>query len=334
MSHETHSRCHVTNTQMQYDSFKMWRNLFLEKSHVRGDVFDVGWVSSSNTLRLERVSRRNVTCSHMSLMLDESLQRIHICRWCWMSLFIKHVTFINSSNILKETLSRRNVTYSHMSYDSCSQDDSFNINHVTSWMRVMQRMCFVASWMRLIQHACWMSHVAPVSYYICEMSHGTYGNLSSVASHLEFNMSLDKFPYMYHDLCTYVIWHRCDMTHSRCHLRVLYHIVTILSFSGIEKSRGYHVYCVCFVCVCMIVCMYLTNFRMYHDSFHICNMTQVRHDSFKMWRDVFTHIIWFFSCVTWLIPRGGGLGSRPKKMHWERLGDGVEYHLMSPTPHR
>ena len=33
-------------------------------------------------------------------------------------------------------------------------------------------------------------------------------------------------------------------------------------------------------------------------------------------------------------PRGGGLGSRPKKMYGERLGDGVEYHLMKPTPRR
>ena len=32
--------------------------------------------------------------------------------------------------------------------------------------------------------------------------------------------------------------------------------------------------------------------------------------------------------------RGGGLGSRPKKMYGERLWDGVEYHLMSPTPRR
>ena len=32
--------------------------------------------------------------------------------------------------------------------------------------------------------------------------------------------------------------------------------------------------------------------------------------------------------------RGGGLGSRPKKMYGERLEDGVEYHLMSPTPRR
>ena len=32
--------------------------------------------------------------------------------------------------------------------------------------------------------------------------------------------------------------------------------------------------------------------------------------------------------------RGGGLGSRPKKTYGESLGDGVEYHLMSPTPRR
>jgi len=30
--------------------------------------------------------------------------------------------------------------------------------------------------------------------------------------------------------------------------------------------------------------------------------------------------------------RGGGLGSRPKKMYGERLGDRVEYHSMRPTP--
>ena len=32
--------------------------------------------------------------------------------------------------------------------------------------------------------------------------------------------------------------------------------------------------------------------------------------------------------------RGGGLGSGPKKMYGERLGDGVEYHSMKPTPRR
>ena len=35
-----------------------------------------------------------------------------------------------------------------------------------------------------------------------------------------------------------------------------------------------------------------------------------------------------------VVLRGGGLGSRPKKMYGERLGDGVEYHLMKPTPRR
>ena len=34
------------------------------------------------------------------------------------------------------------------------------------------------------------------------------------------------------------------------------------------------------------------------------------------------------------LQRGGGLGSRPKKMYGERLGDGVEYHSMKPTPRR
>jgi len=36
----------------------------------------------------------------------------------------------------------------------------------------------------------------------------------------------------------------------------------------------------------------------------------------------------------WGRRRGGGLESRPKKMYGERLEDGVEYHLMSPTPRR
>ena len=42
-----------------------------------------------------------------------------------------------------------------------------------------------------------------------------------------------------------------------------------------------------------------------------------------------------FGKYSWLgnTGSGGGLGSRPKKMYGERLGDGVEYHLMSPTPH-
>jgi len=41
-----------------------------------------------------------------------------------------------------------------------------------------------------------------------------------------------------------------------------------------------------------------------------------------------------FTSDTTETERGGGLGSRPKKVCVERLGDGVEYHLMSPTPRR
>jgi len=48
-----------------------------------------------------------------------------------------------------------------------------------------------------------------------------------------------------------------------------------------------------------------------------------------MFLSVYMHISEFI-CPT----RGGGLGSRPKKMYGERLGDGVEYHLMKPTPRR
>jgi len=43
----------------------------------------------------------------------------------------------------------------------------------------------------------------------------------------------------------------------------------------------------------------------------------------------------FINCIDSLFSmRGGGLGSRPQKMYGERLGDGVEYHLMKPTPRR
>ena len=46
------------------------------------------------------------------------------------------------------------------------------------------------------------------------------------------------------------------------------------------------------------------------------------------------HVIWMKTYQSCHLRRGGGLGSRPKKMYRERLGDWVEYHLMSPTPRR
>ena len=50
----------------------------------------------------------------------------------------------------------------------------------------------------------------------------------------------------------------------------------------------------------------------------------------SMWRTCASATLHVLCIAT----RGGGLGSRPKKMYGERLGDGVEYHLMSPTPRR
>ena len=47
-----------------------------------------------------------------------------------------------------------------------------------------------------------------------------------------------------------------------------------------------------------------------------------------------TNVYVYLYLCTLLTRRGGGLGSRPKKMYGERLGDGVEYHLMKPTPRR
>jgi len=45
-------------------------------------------------------------------------------------------------------------------------------------------------------------------------------------------------------------------------------------------------------------------------------------------------VFWCLNCLWACTWRGGGLGSRPKKIYGKRLRDGVEYHLMSPTPRR
>jgi len=49
---------------------------------------------------------------------------------------------------------------------------------------------------------------------------------------------------------------------------------------------------------------------------------------------VYVYLFLYIHIHLCVMRRGGGLGSRPKKMYGERLGDGVEYHLMSPTPRR
>ena len=75
-----------------------------------------------------------------------------------------------------------------------------------------------------------------------------------------------------------------------------------------EKDTPMHI-CMC-ICINIFVCVYVCKYMYVCTCKYLC--------------------LWM-PCPTW---RGGGLGSRPKKMYGERLGDGVEYHLMSPTPRR
>jgi len=122
----------------------------------------------------------------------------------------------------------------------------------------------------------------------------------------------------------------------------------------------------------LIVMRNMTHYHVWHDSLPrvtglitTCDMTY-----HHVWHISLPHVTWLIttcdmnhahvwhnssSRVTYLMPtrdmtwlwavqccnapstswtRGGGLGSRPKKMYGERLGDGVGYHLMSPTPRR
>ena len=75
---------------------------------------------------------------------------------------------------------------------------------------------------------------------------------------------------------------------------------------------------------------------------HTCHRTFIRDMTHSyMWHNsiiYLTHLIqacaYYDVCSSIHVPRGGGLGSRPKNMYGERLGDGVEYHLMKPTPRR
>ena len=100
-----------------------------------------------------------------------------------------------------------------------------------------------------------------------------------------------------------------------------------------------------------------------HVHAFVCNIIHahvtclIRHmaNSYAMWfipKPILVERKWTtctHSYVTWSMPmchdafafdknlpirRGGGLGSRPKKWYGERLGNGVEYHLMKPTPRR
>ena len=94
--------------------------------------------------------------------------------------------------------------------------------------------------------------------------------------------------------------------------------------------------CVCvFVRVCVFVCISVC------VSLHIISRRQCSESlslSLSLSRSVSLPVFSFgiLPECQWSgslsLERWGGLGSRPKKMYVERLGDGVEYHLMRPTP--
>jgi len=116
--------------------------------------------------------------------------------------------------------------------------------------------------------------------------------------------------------------------------------------------------CVCmyaYVCVCLYVCVYVSAaaqrtqevssvfflfflFSILYPPLSWASYLQLpsAHKSLSYFFHTYvgashTATVNAFSSV---FGRGGGLGSRPKKWYGERLGDGVEYHLMKPTPRR
>ena len=74
---------------------------------------------------------------------------------------------------------------------------------------------------------------------------------------------------------------------------------------------------------------------LHHIAAHCCTVQCVAtHELYFVLVLSQTHCNTLQHTAPYCSTRGGGLGSRPKKMYGERLGDGVEYHLMSPTPRR
>jgi len=114
----------------------------------------------------------------------------------------------------------------------------------------------------------------------------------------------------------------------------------------------YHVLCLCMYCIlwlyitgCVyvymsvyyILCLCIHVYILHLVSMYVLQLASMYTCVCISWC-VYVYMSVFTCCVCNVVPmytwRGGGLGSRPKKMYGERLGDGVEYHLMKPTPRR
>jgi len=99
-----------------------------------------------------------------------------------------------------------------------------------------------------------------------------------------------------------------------------------------------HVYVYTHVCLCICIYVYI----------YVCVYITAKYDGTivivciytYMYICMYVHIhiyIYIYIYITaeydgTVVWRGGRLGSSTKKMYGERLGDGVEYRLMSPTP--
>jgi len=116
---------------------------------------------------------------------------------------------------------------------------------------------------------------------------------------------------------------------------------TALYVPWLVTMRGVTHWCVRYDWTWLVRMLDMTRCYVCHDSL-MCSMTRcyVCHDSLmcNMTACLVNMVIWLVlrcGLDSWYVkPRGGGLGSRPKKMYGKRLEDGVENHLMSPTPRR
>jgi len=135
----------------------------------------------------------------------------------------------------------------------------------------------------------------------------------------------------------YVIHHEscCSVVHSHCDelrlaIRRLIMKLCLTLFADMWYIMNLiHVWtCSWYVCLIYVYTYMCVSYICIHiyESDTCVNLCPT-----DMWY-IMNHVaVWCMMCV-W--QRGGWLGSRPKKMYGERLGDGVEYHSMKPTPRR
>jgi len=102
-----------------------------------------------------------------------------------------------------------------------------------------------------------------------------------------------------------------------------------------------HIYATHIMYYCDTFTSYVTYYRSYQCVAACCSVLQC----VAVWHiHILCHILSCHILDSWRIHMSytivtytrevGGWGRDPKKMYGERLGDGVEYHLMSPTPRR